>query len=413
MLIKKLTVKNFRSLKEIEIKDFKETTIFYGENNAGKSNILKILHLIFQRKINPSLHSKEGVVNTPPQTFMRGKLTNFKYNFFNNFYDDIYFEVVVEILKSDITYSEELIKDIFDNNQPASILLTVKGYFKSLDPQDREEANIEINIIQLNNHSIYIFNNKTRTFKYFPEYDKDGKEEGKYSQYLTELVEPLNDCVQIIDSVRDIKVVEINDDPNIKLSSESFKNYLYNLSLNIEKYSNYERIIELFNSDPFAFGQIAFAKDNKNLEIMVKNGDVRLPIENLGSGVIQTLFIITSVISNNYKIICIEELEQNLSPHNQLNVLKKLQSLVDDSVINQLILSSHTPTYADSSLGLIYFIEKADGETTINEKETKQISKELFQHLSPSFSSLDLYTPEELERSYEEVKRLTMNRLRD
>jgi AAA15 family ATPase/GTPase len=42
--IKNINIKNYRGLKNLELKDFKDINLFIGENNTGKTSILEVLN---------------------------------------------------------------------------------------------------------------------------------------------------------------------------------------------------------------------------------------------------------------------------------------------------------------------------------------------------------------------------------
>ena len=122
-------------------------------------------------------------------------------------------------------------------------------------------------------------------------------------------------------------------DENVpSLSPQTFKKYLYNLYLSPQEFHRFEEINEVFSNPPFSYGTISFSKEaGGKLQLMIKEGDFRLPIKHLGSGVLQSLYIITAIICSQSKIVGIEELEQNLSPKKQYEILKKIQSMILDN----------------------------------------------------------------------------------
>lgn len=48
MKLKKIHIKNFKSLKDVEIDDIEDLNIFIGKNNSGKSNILDVLNFVIE-----------------------------------------------------------------------------------------------------------------------------------------------------------------------------------------------------------------------------------------------------------------------------------------------------------------------------------------------------------------------------
>jgi hypothetical protein len=67
--------------------------------------------------------------------------------------------------------------------------------------------------------------------------------------------------------------------------------------------------------------------------------------------------------------------------------------------ITQLVISSHSSVYAKPKLGIIYYVEKDNGKTVINAKETEKISKKMQAHLATTQSVWD-------EAAFKEIKRI-------
>ncbi len=98
MNIKKFHIENLWSLKNIKINEFDKTTILYGENNAGKSNILNALHLIFARK--PKLVSGDSLLRKI-ENFYEGVVLNSQNTYFNNNTSaDIKFMVEIDVWRT-------------------------------------------------------------------------------------------------------------------------------------------------------------------------------------------------------------------------------------------------------------------------------------------------------------------------
>lgn len=56
MQINTITIRNYRSIKELSLKDFGKCNVFIGKNNSGKTNIINALRLVFE-------HLSDGVVS--------------------------------------------------------------------------------------------------------------------------------------------------------------------------------------------------------------------------------------------------------------------------------------------------------------------------------------------------------------
>jgi AAA15 family ATPase/GTPase len=381
MKIKSLEVEGFRSLKDFNVPEFEDTTVFYGENNAGKSNVLNILSSIFVRK-----SKLDNYKLTDKENFYEGVIDGFSNNFFNNRYDNpIDFKVIVSTEKGQLSFDTEISK-LDDKDQHE---ITIAGKFNSVDGYP-DLAEIVVNSISLDSKPIY--QNNISAVTYFPGIAKPKTSPASLEAAFTKLMDPLNDCIYIIGSDRDMHDVAFETSADRTITAKNFKQFLHSLYLSTKEHHIFEEIDNVFASEPFNFGSISFAKDKNGLEIMIKKNNVRLPIKHIGSGVLQTLFILTSIIYQKKKIVCIEELEQNLSPKKQIQALKKIKQIIKESKgkltsLDQIILSSHSSVYAKPKIGAIYVLEKEEDITVISKKITKDFNNELSKHLAASHPS--------------------------
>lgn len=364
MKVNKFSIKNYRSLKDIAINEFDSTTIFYGDNNAGKSNILNALELLFKRK--QTLH--EGNL-TEAQNFYLGNIPDSKNNFYNNdTKTPITFSVEIQVDISELNISDNISK-IFAKK--GAYTFTFSGKISFIEGAgDYSEIKFE----EISAGAIIIYSNRDKV-DFFPSLKQ--VDIPTLAASFNKLINVFNDCVHIVSSDRDMHEASVMDENVSVLSPKTFKNFLQNLYLSPQGFPLFEEINEVFSNPPFSYGTISFSKEpDSKLELMIKEGDFRLPIKHLGSGVLQSLYIIASIIYSKSKIVCIEELEQNLSPRKQYEILRKIQSMIGDDrrSLNQLIISSHSAVYAKPKLGVIYFLVKENGKTTIK-SVTKRATK--------------------------------------
>lgn len=402
MTIENFYINNFRSLVDFKTESFDTTTVFFGENNAGKSNILKALQIIFQRKPQDS----EGSL-TSPVNFYSGIIEDFSHDFFNNNTTlSIDFSVKLSVMLDELDIDSKVISLFKDF--PEEVFFYING--KIVDSKLGDNfAEIKTSLIKVNDTIIY--NTTADIFNYFETIETE-VEQSELSEAFTKLVDPLNDCVYIIESGRNTKKTEFNNDLIQSFDPEDFKSSIYSLSLDEKMHGTFEEINAVFNSFPFSFGEISFARINSDLEIMIKNVGIRLPLKSLGSGVEQILFIIASLIFQKHKIVCIEELEQNLSPKLQNLALRKIQSMIG-SHCEQLIISSHSSVFAKQKLSkAIYLIEKKDMKTIVSELHKTKPGEKIKKHFIDAALPYDTYTEEELDRNFSEIKKLTEDRFK-
>ena len=385
-------INNYRSLVDFKITDFDDTTIFYGENNAGKSNVLSALSIIFQRKKKRTSEEK--------QNFYEGIIEGFSNNFFGNKTNEIDFMVELEVNRDELDLVELLQKEIKLLNTNTFTI------FGKIEKASRDLADISTEQIMLNRKIIY---KGGKTFDYFPMIKKKSIEQGYLSESFSKLIYPLNDCITTISSYRDMHKARFTENIANDIEPSAFKNFMHSLYLSEENHSIFENINQVLRREPFNFGEISFSRENGLLELMIKENNTRLPIKHLGSGVLQTLYIIASIVYSKHKIICIEELEQNLSPRRQNFILRKLQSLINDEEIGdlqQIILSSHSPVFSSNKLGLIYYLDKKDGKTIISEMKPKAADIKKYPGLKgyfrPTVHGKDTYSAKEMDERVKE-----------
>lgn len=359
MKIKKISVNNFKSLVDFKLESLNSTTIIYGDNNAGKSNVLELLHLIFQRK----KQYNDETITEQAISFHTGILDDFTYSFYENRREGkIDFSIVVEVKKSELTLKDADFEKIFGAKDELEI------GFNGIIKQFESNSNYgRFDITEVNFEGGKLYTNKDDEIHILPLIDKEKNDQAVQNEIFETLIEPFQDCVFFVPSHRDMLPDLFDKNLEAEISPLKFKKFLYSLYLKEDQFSTFERIDSLFNNDPFSFGSLSFAKIDDNLEIMIKKGDIRLPIKGLGSGVLQILYIISCIVYSNKKIICLEELEQNLSPNNQKLALNKLKELISDvAPPNQIIISSHSPYfYEKNGHNSTYLLSKKDGKTIL------------------------------------------------
>lgn len=402
MQITNFYIDKFRSLVNVPIKYFDKTTIFYGENNTGKSNILAALDLIFRRKISYD-PVKTGIagVTAPegkPKNFWSGKIEPFVDNFYYDTKENIEFSVTLDVEPNEIESAHECISLLDKKLTSKKANLKITGYFKYVNDN---AATIHLSSVLLNKFDI--FNAKIKS-GYFP--TLKNMESEKKSKYFDLLMAPFNDCFKLVSCGRSINEEEYDTKIVTELTPTNFKSWLHSLDLIKESKPLFKEIKDLIQGEPFSMGEISFAVNDKNqIEIMVtKNGKI-LPIGRLGSGWQQIIYIIANVINSQGKIIGIEELEQNLSPESQLALINKLKSITEkkNTTVNQLLITSHSPTFAYPKYGDIYMVTKPDLVTEVQlQKPSKK--EPLIKHFAPSFGPFV--------DSIDQVKKLTEERFR-
>lgn len=266
MFVRRFRISNFRSLKEVPIGQMEKLVIFHGPNNTGKSNILAALETIFKRKVvtEEIITVEEKKVEKREQNFWHGELENFADNFFENKPGDIVFEVLINVTQDELD-------DIGDVTKVLTPMLArdrdrnfveIKG---SISMLLANRGRIKVAEVNLNKKKVFV--EEKGSIRYLPSI-KELKAE-KARETFENFMGIFNDAYKVIPCNRYLtSEVEHSGEGVPSLLPESFKNWLFKLSLEREGHDVYQRIRNWFNNKPFSYGDIGFARIGNNIEIL-------------------------------------------------------------------------------------------------------------------------------------------------
>tara|TARA_R110002096_G_scaffold265299_1_gene458756 strand:+ start:4279 stop:5376 length:1098 start_codon:yes stop_codon:yes gene_type:complete len=326
--------------------------MIYGENNSGKSNILKFLNLIFSQKNSQASGSimvegeTEVIDSQEEKNFYSGLIDGKPYIFHKNIHiTEIVFEFVIKLTHSEINdsgydYYDNLVEDYFSKTQ-SYCTLKFSGRIKSIDQKTTSE--IILDNVKLNNKDIYSSEHSNNYFK-------DSKELLGNRLAFQTLLGLLNNSVLFIDNNRYF-IKEKQTKKNNKLSSVNYKNWMSHNYFDPFKYKRFQELLKFIRSSKVgklkALSELdlSFSINGNELEIMLNNGSERLPIDSFGTGVSQLLYLLTQLFFTNSRIILIEELELNLSNKTQREFFKVLRELINKKVIDQVFFTTHSKAF--------------------------------------------------------------------
>lgn len=392
MYISSFNISGYRSLKNVHIPKMLPVCIFHGLNNTGKSNILSAIEMIFRRKliVEDTTFTELTTVDdvTKPEqvtkqlervvSFWQGRIIGFRDNFYLNGKKDITFSVSVCFTEDELVTFKKILKHLkpFLAEPGHNKILQLEGRIKYLDD---DSAEMLMDRAVFNKRYVVFQMDSSGKKNFFPKVEAI-KAEDRFA-YFEKLMNLLADSFALLPSDRYLTRERMAKKPTVELplTPKDFKKWLFKLYLSRSDYKEFEEIKTMFASTPFSFGDIGFSSEGDEIEVMVKEKNVRLPIGRLGSGNQQILYIIANLVLNKKKMMGIEELEINLSPTAQKIVFEKLKRHIykGSDLISQIIITSHSDYFEGRTDVRRYSVEH-NGQETIVKPLTTVAKKSFF-----------------------------------
>lgn len=394
MKIKKFEIDGFRSLKNVKINDFQDINIFHGENNTGKSNILRSLELFFSEKyffkLNPIKMGEAEIQKESKEINFEGKVAIEESDFYIFEKNSIKFFIELELENKDLNEIKKRLtkEDSLKLLSKKTVTLNISAEI----PRELEE-----------HYGILYGNFKIISFKIDK---KDILTKSTYAELINIIETFLIGKFSNIGSERQI-IQEISEgEKENRIGDKNIQKYLYNLSIsdNINDRLLLEKIITKFNEINKEIGKITFSikpfkskehieqdehglktikiTDRNEIKLMIEStkDEFLLPIEKFGSGVQQSLLIIANVIADNKATLYgIEELEANLSPHNQEVIFNTIRQIIaaESFNINQVFITSHSDVFSKDKVkdGNVYMVKLEEKKTSVGRSEDLEYVK--------------------------------------
>lgn len=346
MKIEQFRIKDFKSIKELVIDDLNAINVFYGLNDAGKSNIFQALQLwtILCKDIHLILKNK---IDSIPNHACRVGSS-----------DIIELEMIISLILPSNT--AKLITDLINSKiLEGEFKLSIKFSISETGTASTEVKTLYQNNLFIRSHQIIEFLeilniHKTKNFN---------------------LIDANRRIYQEHWQQKDYEYFNLVTSDNLKQGLF----YAY-LSRDFQHKQRFEAVKTVLAQEPFQLGQLDVALDPQSNEIDVGfvQQNNRLPIEQFGSGTQQLLLMLGQLFLNNYPLVALEEPEMNLSPTHQANLISTLQKLMQEpsSGLKQLFISTHSP-YLEFTENAYYVFRGEDGWTQVK-KVVKEEAENYF-----------------------------------
>ncbi len=393
MKVTNIKIRNFRSISSnahLELNDLQRFNLFIGENNAGKSNIIRIVPFIsdilrkipsLSGSITPSINNSHSSVE---DFFNTDKSLDFSISF--SFSDDEKEQLLSGFSGENKTFQAELF-----NNDRNLITLAI-----SVGIENENQLHFNLNELIWNDTPLIsthkkVFRQAVGSFnesQFNDDYGKfSGTRSGKFN-YLWVMLNQLkafHNQMRMIKAVRKIGGTSDKDDGNT--ASRIINQLDFNGSRVIDMISDWSspknsyqqhrkkyKILNQFISDLLDIEvEIVIPNDKSHLLIEPKkdvDGQI-MSYKSWGSSVEELIVLVVDILySPNNSLISLEEPEVHLDPIMQ----RRLIDFLRDKTDHQYLISSHSSvlinSFTDESSS-IYRVFTNNGLTNINKADEK------------------------------------------
>ncbi len=383
MIIRKLTIENYRNFTSFEM-ELKKFTLIIGENNIGKTNLLNALGLIFSQEI--TFYKKRQLeiddINFKAIDKLRTDIAQGTIPAKDIKFPSVKVEVILEDFNNN-TDQEAIVGDWFiDKDLKQAKLTYIFNKRKDLTKWVEEQREKINKIPKKENENATDFFNRKKSLVDFPikayEYniygglDSTTRADNYYLRMLRfEFLDALRDAKTELIASNDYRLLYkvLNNRPENKF--EDLKEQLTVLNEKVKEntelkeiqkqISTYLKKISLDSDDnnkvEFLFSKVDETELLKKLSLIYGNDPVNVERNGLGRNNLLYISLIISHLTNSannntkvfFRLVGIEEPESHLHPHLQQHLAVNIQSETSENL--QLIITSHS-THITSKLDL-------------------------------------------------------------
>ena len=351
MKLSGIEIRNFRSIgnDSVELKPWKKCNILIGQNNAGKSNVIRAI-----KKIATAYHKRQPRVPALIAELQRDEFhrldTKEQFSFSLYFSGETSKENEVQLME---TLGLEELYFIFSNKQGEQALAIEDFSFANIE--NRRLLDFLYKELTGSDLSRHVTKEKVReiflkdSYRYFFKYCNQAFPE-----------------VQVIPVFRQIQPgqeYQFNGARLIQLLGQ----YQHPARGNDSERDKFDRI-QAFTRRLLHLPEAELEVTHDNELILIKNDGLRLELEAYGTGVHELIILVTAILSIENSICCIEEPEIHLHPTLQREFIRFLV----EETSNQYLISTHSPTFINAHVNMpakiaeqiqVFHVQLRDGAT--------------------------------------------------
>jgi putative ATP-dependent endonuclease of OLD family len=369
MIIKKISLKNFRSYgdESFTLSLSSNTNTLIGENNVGKTTIFEALKKILILESGwdtEDFFVRDGTkeMKISIECILDNEQIRSIINTYQLPYDEEEFAIN---LSKELTYTFTRISGQVFLEIKIGFLMIENG-IGHIEPFER---NIGFQMVGWNQILGVLKQDKSKPLKTICEsLINTHKKSSPSSQFGINFQssEQYKSIISVI-AAKIIILEEFREKPQIKANKSlisptgrDLANILDNLKNGPDEFRKKYAEIQRQFQNLFPHLKIEFLGIDENKKIEIQKGPIFSTTNYIGSGVLQTLFLLTHMITHPDKVLCIDTPEIQLHPH----VQRRLGKLFQSSKEVQIILITHSQYFLPVSKNsrLIRFIQ-TDGNT--------------------------------------------------
>ncbi len=398
MKIKKIVIKNFRSINEegMELQPKEHFNLIVGENNVGKSNIFMAFGVLDKAlsSQNYEFLTKKEWYNGITKKEMRIHIT-LKLN--DNEMDELIKEVIKDFKNANRERINDLKKDLgneieiaMDHKKGESKVPYIKidKLYMSMDRGVLELENLYIsgyNPVNLESIINVYFSKSARWSIWDTIKNEFQNRPNSVITVKSDIYKFVRDLFKVnfklFEDIRQ-KPVGKNVDVYESFDGGDTADALLNLKTSDKSIDRkrYELIQKTFG-ELFHNLELESVKDRSkkapDIHITKKQTGYELPLNSIGTGIMEMVVFLTNLIASRDRIFVIEEPELHLHPHNQRLMLETLEEHQKD---NQLFIITHSPFFVNiKEIESHILVKEINGASIV-----KQLPKDYFNQIESS-----------------------------